>query len=115
MAGDNKFHVSGNAADSYERNMVRGVFSVWAANLVEIAAIAPGEKILDIACGTGVVARRAAEATGPSGAVTGLELNKAMLDVARNLAPSGGAAMEWVEGNAENMALPDGAFDVALC
>lgn len=47
--------------------------------------------------------------------MTGLELNRAMLDVARKLSPGGGAAMEWVEGNAENMPLPDGAFDVALC
>jgi ubiquinone/menaquinone biosynthesis C-methylase UbiE len=115
MKKDNWYHVGDSAAEAYERNMVRGVFAAWAKFLVGAAAIEPGETILDIACGTGIVARHAAASTGPGGAVTGLEMNPAMLDVARRLSPAGGATMSWVEADATDMPLPDDAFDVALC
>jgi ubiquinone/menaquinone biosynthesis C-methylase UbiE len=115
MTKENWYHVGGSAAEAYQRNMVRGVFATWAKFLVDSAAIEPGETILDIACGTGIVARHAAAATGPGGAVTGLEINRAMLDVARRLAPSDGAAMRWIEADAADMKLPDDAFDVVLC
>jgi ubiquinone/menaquinone biosynthesis C-methylase UbiE len=88
--------------------------AMWAADLVERAALAPGERVLDLACGTGVVARAAAEEVGKSGAVAGLDLNPGMLAVARSL-PSAGAPIEWVEGSALDLPFADRAFDVVLC
>ena len=74
--------------------------------------------MLDVACGTGVVSRLAAERVGPSGSVAALDVNAAMLGVARTVpAPTAPTAppIRWYESTAESMPLPDGAFDVVLC
>ena len=65
--------------------------------------------MLDVACGTGVVTRLAAERAGSAGRVVGLDINAAMLSVARRLAPVGGATVEWLEASALEMPLPDAA------
>jgi ubiquinone/menaquinone biosynthesis C-methylase UbiE len=71
--------------------------------------------VLDVACGTGVVARLAAQQVGPAGQVTGLDLNPGMLAVARALPPPPGATIPWVECSAVAIRLPDASFDVVLC
>jgi ubiquinone/menaquinone biosynthesis C-methylase UbiE len=68
-----------------------------------------------VACGTGVVTRLAAERVGTAGRVVELDINAAMLTVARGLPPVGGASIEWLEASALKMPLPDAAFDVVLC
>jgi ubiquinone/menaquinone biosynthesis C-methylase UbiE len=73
-----------------------------------------GERVLDLACGTGVVARLAAAKVGTTGHVTGLDLNAGMLAVARALPPPG-TSLTWVEGSAVAMDLPDASFDVIVC
>jgi ubiquinone/menaquinone biosynthesis C-methylase UbiE len=78
------------------------------------AALRPGERVLDVACGTGVVTRLAAARVGPSGTVAGLDVNPAMLAVARS-ATTPDASIEWHEANAESIPLPDDSFDVVLC
>jgi ubiquinone/menaquinone biosynthesis C-methylase UbiE len=70
--------------------------------------------VLDVACGTGVAARLAAERVGANGTVAAVDLNPAMLSVARTIAASG-AAIRWYETSAESMPLPDDGFDVVLC
>jgi ubiquinone/menaquinone biosynthesis C-methylase UbiE len=67
-----------------------------------------------VACGTGVVARLAAERVGSAGRVVGLDINAAMLSVARRLAPVGGT-VEWLEASALEIPLPDATFDAVLC
>ena len=67
---------------------------------------------MDIACGTGVVARLAAQRVGPTGKVTGLDLNPSMLAVAASITS---ALITWQEASATNTPLPDGAFDVVYC
>jgi len=115
MNQDNKYHVPGSAAELYQSIMVPRQFVHWAARLVEDAGVTAGESVLDAACGTGVVTRRAAEAAGSGGAVTGLDVNPAMLGVAGAQDPVDGAPISWVEGDAAAMPLPDDAFDVVLC
>lgn len=108
-------HVGGAAAEMYERRLVPAMFAPWVATLVDLAAVRPGERVLDVACGTGVAARRAAERAGSAGRVTGLDLNPSMLAVARSRPPVVGAPIEWVEANVLAMPFPDADFDVALC
>ena len=104
----------GTAPENYQRYFVPAIGGTFAADLIEEAALSPGERVLDVACGTGVVTRLAAERVGPSGTVAALDVNPAMLSVARSI-PSSGAPIQWYETSAEAMPLPDGAFDVVLC
>ncbi|MGH2550465.1 MAG: methyltransferase domain-containing protein, partial [Thermomicrobiales bacterium] len=83
--------------------------------LVEIAGIKPGDRVLDVACGTGVSTRVAAERAGVTGRVVGLDFSAAMLGIARELPPAAGADIEWIEANALSMPLPDASFNVAIC
>ena len=89
--------------------MVPGLFGPWAADLVERAAPATGTRVLDVACGTGVVTRLLPPRVGATGRVVGLDLNPGMLAAARTA--TAGAPVEWLEGSAQVMPLPDGAFD----
>jgi SAM-dependent methyltransferase len=104
----------GNAAENYERYFVPAIGAPLAADLVEVAALGAGERVLDLACGTGIVARLAAERVGPTGSVAGLDVNPGMLAVARSVADPG-AAIEWHRSDAQATPFPDDAFDAALC
>ena len=103
----------GSAPENYERHFVPAIGAPLAEDLVEIADIRPGERVLDVACGTGVVARLAAQRVGASGTVAGLDLNPGMLAVARSATPSG-MTIHWHEASAEKMPLPDASFDIVL-
>ena len=115
MSEQSGYQVTGNAAELYERYAVRYMMGPWARALVELAALRRGERVLDLACGTGLVARLAAPQVGSTGQVTGLDFNAGMLAVARSLAPPSGAPIKWVEGSAVAMDFPDASFDVILC
>src|SRR5512134_1236449 len=104
-----------SAAEPYERYLVPTLFTPWATDLVTLAALKPGERVLDVACGTGAVTRLAAQRVGPTGTVTGLDFTPGMLAVARALPPPPGAPIAWHEGTASAMPLADAAFDVVLC
>jgi ubiquinone/menaquinone biosynthesis C-methylase UbiE len=103
----------GGAAESYERYFVPAIGAPLAADLVEAAALQHGERVLDVACGTGVVTRLAAERLGNSGRLAGTDVNPGMLEVARSVV--GGKRIEWHEANAESLPLADESFDVVLC
>jgi ubiquinone/menaquinone biosynthesis C-methylase UbiE len=104
----------GSAPECYERYFVPAIGAPLAVDLIEAAALQPGERVLDVACGTGIVARLAAKRVGPTGTVAGLDLNPGMLAVARTATPSG-TAIEWHEAPAHAAPLPDSAYDVVLC
>jgi SAM-dependent methyltransferase len=104
---------AGNAAESYERYFVPVIGAPLAGPLLEAAALLEGERVLDVACGTGVVARIAADSVGSTGRVTGLDANPTMLAVARSACAT--AAVEWCEAQAESIPLPEATFDAVLC
>jgi ubiquinone/menaquinone biosynthesis C-methylase UbiE len=110
-----QWQLDGSAPELYQRYLVPAVTAIWAADLVDRAALREGERVLDIACGTGVVARIAAERVGATGRVEALDLNPGMLTVARSLPPVNGAVIDWHEGSALALPFPDAAFDVAFC
>ncbi|HWC10974.1 MAG TPA: methyltransferase domain-containing protein [Acidimicrobiales bacterium] len=101
-------------AQNYERYFVPVIGAPFARRLLATARLAPGERVLDVACGTGVVTRLAAEAVGRDGAAAGVDVNPGMLEVARATSPPG-APIEWHQASAEALPLPDGSFDVVLC
>lgn len=110
-----QWHFAGSVPENYERYLVPTIFSPWAAHLVDLAAPQLGERVLDVACGTGVVGRRAAERVGPAGKVVGLDSSPAMLAVARTLSPITGAAVKWSEASALAIPFPDATFNLVLC
>jgi ubiquinone/menaquinone biosynthesis C-methylase UbiE len=103
-----------SAPENYERYFVPMIGAPLANELLGIAAIRPGEHVLDVACGTGIVTRLASQRVGPSGTVAGLDVNSGMLAVARSVTPPG-TLIEWHEASAERMPLPDSSFDAVLC
>lgn len=105
---------AGDAAQNYERYFVPVIGEPVARDLVAAADLRAGERVLDVACGTGIVTRLAAERVGPTGTVAGLDLNPGMLAVARATAPAD-PPVEWHEASAEAVPLPHAAFDVVLC
>jgi len=98
-------------AGNYERYLVPRIFAPWAEDLVEAAALRAGERVLDIACGTGIVARIAARRLGNRGSIVGLDTSAPMLATARVAATAEGAAVEWREGDALDQPFTDGAFE----
>jgi ubiquinone/menaquinone biosynthesis C-methylase UbiE len=104
----------GNPPANYERFFVPAIAAPLATDLIRLAALRPGERVLDVACGTGVVARLASQQVGATGTVAGLDVNPGMLAVARS-ATLPGMPIEWHEASAEAMSLPDASFDVVLC
>lgn len=96
----------------YERALVAPLFRPWAELVIDDVGLRRGERALDVACGTGIVARLAKARVGETGTVVGVDVSSAMLSVARRVAP----AVEWREGDAAALPLRHGEqFDVVFC
>jgi len=113
MVDHHHWQLDGSAPELYQRYLVPAITTKWAEDLVGRAQPRVGDEVLDVACGTGVVARLAGKLMR-QGRVTGLDLNKGMLAVARAL-PSEGAPIDWIEGSALDLPFSDGKFDLVLC
>jgi SAM-dependent methyltransferase len=110
MSGVDTGQVSASAAEVYEEFFLPALFQEWPPRIVDAARIATGQKVLDVACGTGVLARAAAGRVGPAGKVVGLDLNEGMLAVAKAKAPQ----VEWRQGRAEALPFDAGSFDAVV-
>jgi ubiquinone/menaquinone biosynthesis C-methylase UbiE len=113
--GPEQWQVEGGAAELYQRHLVPAVTAGWAASLVDRVGLRRGERVLDAACGTGAVARVAAERVGPGGHVAGIDINAAMLGVARSLPAGQWAKIGWVRGSILSLPCADASCDVVLC
>ena len=109
-----EWRLAGDMAENYERYFVPAIFQPWAMDLLDGIKPQRGERVLDVACGTGIVSRLVAERVGLSGKLIGLDINPGMLAVAGSATPAG-APIEWRQGNAEDLPFPDEAFDLVLC
>src|SRR5262249_46338280 len=110
-----RWQVSGTAAEFYER-YVRLIMEPWVRCLVDVAALRPAEHALDVACGTGFVARLAADRVAPDGRVVGIDLNAGMIERARKASTAArGTTIEWRTGDAIALPFENAAFDVVLC
>lgn len=99
----------------YDAELVPRIFRPWARRLVEAAGLVAGERVLDVACGTGIVACTAAAKVGPGGTVVGVDINPAMLQLARRRPEAASGKIEFAEGPAEKLPLPDSNFDAVFC
>lgn len=99
-------------AETYERVAVPAIFTPYAQDLVERARpVGPSDRVLDLGCGTGIVARTLRERLGGGARITGCDAAVPMLEVARALAPD----VDWREGDAMDLPFADGSFELVLC
>lgn len=106
------FQLSGNGPEIYEKVLVPLWFGRWAEALVQSIALQRSERVLDVACGTGVTTRLAKAAVDPDGRVAGLDINASMLTKAREIA--GAADIEWIESDVVETGLPSDTYDAIL-
>ena len=106
---------TGTGAENYQRYFVPAIATPVAADLLGTARLQPGERVLDVACGTGVIARLAAEQVGPTGSVTAVDIAPDMIDVARATPAPSSTPIDWHVGDATSLPFADGDYDVVLC
>lgn len=99
------------AAWAYERLHVNALFQQWTNPVLAAAAVTEGSRVLDVACGTGVLARAAHGRVSVRGSVTGVDINPAMLSVAASVEPG----VTWIEGEAGQLPFDDDSFDAVVC
>lgn len=102
--------VNTDAARVYERFFVPALFAQWPPRVARAARLGPGQRVIDIACGTGALAREAQRRVQPEGSVTGLDCNPGMLAVAAEVAPQ----VDWLPGHAESLPFGDHDFDAVV-
>jgi len=98
------------AARAYEALFVPALLGQFAPKVADAARVGEGERVLDVACGTGVLAREVLSRVGPSGRVAGVDANAGMIAVAKQIAPD----IEWHHGKAESVPFPDESFDAVV-
>jgi SAM-dependent methyltransferase len=108
MSNQETFQIPLEAAEAYEARFVPSIFAAWAPHVLAAAGVGPGTDLLDVACGTGVVTRTAADLGATA---VGLDANDAMLTVANRVRPD----LEWRQGDAHAMPFDDDSFDAATC
>ncbi len=102
-------------ADKYEQELVPTIFHPWSHSTIAMAEPQKGEYVLDVACGTGIIARNMASYVGPQGKVVGLDSSPEMLATARSLSSPSGTTIQWIEGYAQHLPFATATFDIAVC
>jgi ubiquinone/menaquinone biosynthesis C-methylase UbiE len=102
--------VTRSPAELYDAYFAPALSEPWGRVVAYAAEIGTGQRVLDVACGTGVLARAAAERAGPEGKVVGIDPNEDMLTVARRRSPG----IEWRSGRAESLPFPDASFEAVV-
>ena len=107
---------TGTGAENYERYFVPAIATPVSVDLLRTADLKPGERVLDVACGTGLIARLAAAQVGSTGSVTGIDISPDMIEVAKAAAPpTSGSGIDWHVGDATSLQSADDSYDVVLC
>jgi ubiquinone/menaquinone biosynthesis C-methylase UbiE len=106
---------TGTGAENYQRHFVPAIATPVSAGLLAAAELQPGQRVLDVACGTGVIARLAAERVGPTGAVVGIDVAADMIEVAKAMPGPRAPTIEWHVGDATSLPFADEQYDVVVC
>jgi ubiquinone/menaquinone biosynthesis C-methylase UbiE len=117
MTESNVWQVPGSGSEIYENVFVPAMMGEWAPRAIALVNPKAGERVLDVACGTGALTRLVAKTVGPQGRVVGLDLSTDMIAEARRIIidPSGTAPIEWREGNACALPYKDESFEIVFC
>jgi SAM-dependent methyltransferase len=99
-----------DAAHAYEALFVPALFGQWAPKVADAAQAQSGQRVLDVGCGTGILAREIVSRVGSVGRVVGIDPSPGMVAVAKQVAP----AVEWREGVAESLPFPDQSFEAVV-
>jgi SAM-dependent methyltransferase len=109
------FQLAGNAAEVYEAQKVPAIFGPLAVATLDTITLDPDDVILDVACGTGIVARTARRRLGPGPRIVGVDLNEGMIATARGLADEDSRSCEWHVADVTRLPFADATFSVAIC
>jgi len=110
MADTENWDISPDQAEAYEAYFVPAMFAQWPEQICDAANIQAGEEVLDIGCGTGILARTVATRVAPRGSVAAIDLNDSMLQVARRLNPN----ILWRKSDAAELPFSEDHFDVVV-
>jgi ubiquinone/menaquinone biosynthesis C-methylase UbiE len=108
-------HRGREAARQFQETIVPHMLGPWIPDLIGMAGLGPGDHVLDLACGTGAVSRAIAERVLPSGSLYAVDINAAMLEVAREAAREPGTRIHWVLGDAVELPISAASVDVVVC
>ena len=111
MGESERGQVSADAARVYEEFYLPGLFAEWAPRVIKAAQIEAGHRVLDVACGTGVLACAVSDRVGATGLTVGVDLNEGMLNIAREKAQN----IEWRQAPAEALPMADNSYDRVVC
>ena len=109
------YQLSDSAAAVYEDQKVPAIFAPLAKATLDAISLSADDQILDIACGTGIVARLVRERLGPEPRVVGTDLSGGMIAMARALSDAQSQSIEWELADASDLPFADGAFSLAIC
>jgi len=116
MSAKSTYQLSGKGPEIYEEVWVPALMGPCAKDLVAASDLKAGERILDIACGTGVVCREVLSLDQVPATVVGVDINDGMLSTARHYASKFGKGdIRFTQGDATSLPFIDAAFDVVLC
>jgi ubiquinone/menaquinone biosynthesis C-methylase UbiE len=111
-----RWQMNTDGPETYERYIVPTWMAEWTDDLLTAGQVGPGKRVLDVACGTGIVARKAAGLVGPGGRIAALDANEGMLWIAQRCAEEERVtSIGWYKGDVSAMPFSDGEFDVVLC
>jgi ubiquinone/menaquinone biosynthesis C-methylase UbiE len=110
-----RFYLAGNAPQLYERYTVPNLARPQTELMFAHVALQAGDRVLDAACGTGIVTRVAVQRWGNLGHIVGVDLNPGMLNVARANTPATSIPLAWLQGDVCALPFAHGSFDVVLC
>ena len=115
MSSNNTFHLSTAAAEKYESQKVPAIFGPLAKATLEAISLPENARVLDIASGTGVIAKLLTARLPGEGRIVGTDLNPAMVEIARRTMPDSRHSVDWFVCDAGDLPFEDGEFDVAFC
>jgi len=115
LVADQNAAFVGDVPAKYDRHLGPLLFHDFADDLAGRLTLKPGMRVLETACGTGIVTRRLLDRMRGHGTLVATDLNEAMIDHARRQVSAEPGTIEWQPADATKLPFPDGSFDAVVC